>query len=157
MVHSYIIPQPVTPSNSTHVLVPKYPLPLAVRRRHHYRYLRSTTRRPTSKTYPGQRCGHFSFTRGMFRDIRAPQLVRLGARVYGPRYRLRLGADAWQAPIFSRKSFRSDTSHQRFNAAVSNRQTVPQGEFSHGLDGLRRCHASDANLGDQLRQHDMSQ
>lgn len=94
----------------------------------------------------------------MFRDIRDPQLVRLVAgeftvdEIAGGRG-LMLGT----CTLVSRKSLRTSSSHQHFDAAVPNSNAVAKGEFSVDPAGTVGAMRDGVNLGDQLRQPGMSQ
>nr|WP_257013655.1 hypothetical protein [Rhodococcus sp. ACPA4] len=93
----------------------------------------------------------------MFRDIRDPQLIRLVASELAvheiARGRsLMLGTRT----LVSRKSFHTSSSHQQFDAAVFNSNTVAKGEFSVDASRTVGTARGGVNLGDQLRQPGMS-
>ncbi|OQM77913.1 hypothetical protein BH686_02615 [Rhodococcus erythropolis] len=94
----------------------------------------------------------------MFRDIRDPQLVRFVAGELTVHEIARGRSVMLGTRTFvSRKSFHTSSSHQHFDAAVSNSNTVTKGEFSVNSAGTVGAMRGGVNLGDQLRQPGMSQ
>lgn len=94
----------------------------------------------------------------MFCDICDPQLIRLVAgeltvHEIARGRSLMLGTRTF----VSRKPFHTSSSHQHFDAAVSNSNTVTKSEFRMDTPRTVGTMRDGANLGDQLRQPGMSQ